>query len=207
MEKIARVVGGAVAAAGLLLWASTAGASIMTLDFPTDLQGTTGKNAIADGFRISPTCHFDTSVAGSPGIAWDRSGCLAPGSGNQQYLGPTVPLPVGSGLYIDDASHAFSLVSLDHIGFSFFAESSKGGIVQVGPSGQPSVFDFSGAAWQDIQWVLFYYNDPGAPFAGFDQMIVAVPEPQTLGIFAAGLALLLSVAGLRRARSAATAPL
>jgi hypothetical protein len=51
-------------------------------------------------------------------------------------------------------------------------------------------FDFIGPQWLDIQWVTFFYGDPGAPVAGFNQLVVLVPAPSTLGLLGLGVLVL-----------------
>ncbi|HYM04619.1 MAG TPA: hypothetical protein VET85_16830 [Stellaceae bacterium] len=197
-----------VAIAGVILWPAIATAGLITINLPADIVGASPggnfHNATADGFRISPSCHFDEIVLSlaTPGIGWDRSGCLGPGTGNPDYLGPPVPI-VGSGLYVDDNGTPFDLLSIERIGQPFFAESSTGATETISAASPlPSEFDFTGSGWSGISWVLFFYDDPGAPAAGFDQMVVDVAEPPAIAVFGVGLLLLGCALGrpLRRLR-------
>jgi len=181
-------------------------AGIVAINFPGDLADQTCHiscfNTTADGFRISPSRHYDTFVlqgpTSAPGIGWDSE----PGGGSKpNYLGPPFPPPftsfVGSGLYIDHNGSSFGLLSLESLGQSFLAESSNGAIVTIpnNPSQFPNPtpplhFDFVGPEWRDIQWVLFFYGDVGEPTAGFNQLAASVPGPPTFGLFGLGILLL-----------------
>src|SRR5215470_827333 len=146
-----------VTVALVLLWSSYVGAGVLTIDFPADLANypacrTICRNTTADGFRISPSAHYDTVVFtplgeppqfNVPGIGWD--GTFGP---NPDYLGPPVHI-AQQALYVDLDGLPFSLLSLESLGEPFDAESSNNVIVHVpGPSFPPLPapihFDFVG---------------------------------------------------------------
>src|SRR5262249_2438913 len=113
---------------------------------------------------------------------------------NPSYLGPSKAS--GGVLYIDDAGLPFSLLSLESLGEQMFATSSKGGIVTIPgprfpPLPPPLHFDFVGAEWQDIEWVVFSWGDNGIPIVGFSQLVTSVPGPPTLGLLGFGMILIL----------------
>ena len=166
-------------------------AGVITINFPTDLadpRHLTFHNTTAKGFRISPGCHYDISVAVDtttlPGIGWDRSGCP-----------PNNPESLGGELYVDDNGSPFTLLSVNSLGESLMVQSSKGGVATV-PINFPITpgvhFDFIGPAWQDIQWVKFFYGQGGAPSGGFNQLVVLVPvpAPSTFGLLGLGVLIL-----------------
>jgi len=181
----------ALIAAFVTMWYSPATAGVLTINFPTDLADPgfeVKHNTTAQGFRISPSCHYDSGLSnGLSGIGWDRAGCPP---FNLEYLGHPGTLP---GLSIDDNGSPFTLLSVDSLGESLLVQSSKGGVATV-PANFPITpavhFEFAGPAWQDIQWVVFFYGDAGAPSGGFNQLVVIVPTPSTLGLFGLGALIL-----------------
>lgn len=201
-----------------MAWSTAASAGLVTVNFPGDVvAGTTPfsgpsfsssfNNATASGLRLSPSCEFDLG-AGPAGLSWDRSGCVGSQPNvfgftglNPNYLGSSV---VGaSSLYVDHGGADFSLVSADLVSAGadgFEVISSKGGVFLVPKSGPaPEEFDFVGPGWDDIKWLIFGYDDVGAPQAGFDQLVVDMPEPLGGGLLGGALVLLLM---LRRRISA-----
>jgi hypothetical protein len=202
---------GLVTMALVFTWFSFASAGgIVTLDFPADLVDTCvpicSRNATADGFRISAETHYDRVVTFGctvdgcpPGIGWDRDG-----DRNSEYLGSSVPLPPpGSfpfppffppiALYVDHDGRPFGLLSLDSLGGTIVAESSRGGLATIPrlqPPFTPLHFDFVGPEWRDLQWVAFFSDPPGAPTSGFSQLVTLVPGPPTLGLLGLGVLIL-----------------
>src|SRR5262245_61986281 len=131
-----------VTAALVIIWSSYVSAGIVTINFPTDLASpcTEGcvHNTTADGFRISPSDHYDASVVGVASPCPPATSCPVPGIGwdfqhtpNPDYLGPPLgPPPIFfAALYIDHNGLSFSLLSLESLGNGLRAESSRGGIV------------------------------------------------------------------------------
>jgi hypothetical protein len=193
------------ALAGTLLVPMAASAGIVTLDFPTAVGagGTTGHdNVVADGFRISPSAEYTLVASGGGGsiidhgIGWDSDG-----PSNPHFLGS--PKPDVAALFVDAGGANFNLLGATFIaqGFddAFTVSSSKGGMFDV-PVGLVGTFDASfasGPEWTDISWLAFSYDDPGAPTAGLDQLVLAVDEPGTLAVFAIAL-VILCYAGRRR---------
>jgi len=175
-------------------------AGVITIHFPSDLASPCldyCRNTTADGFRISPNWHYDTVVIQNtpqmfvPGIGWDSE----PGGGmNPDYLGkPFPPFSSIASVYVDYNGIPFNLLSLESLGEAFSAESSKGAIVSIPDNHNPPSalhFDFVGPEWRDIQWVLFFYGNPGLPVAGFDQLVTSVPGPPTVGLFGLGVLIL-----------------
>jgi hypothetical protein len=102
---------------------------------------------------------------------------------------PRVPI-TESGLYIDHNGTNFSLLSIDVIGRSFTALTSHGDTIDLTLPGPDQVIDLSlsGPEWTDLQWVMFYYGDPGLPAAGFDQLVAYIPEPPSFGMFGISIA-------------------
>lgn len=195
---------GVIATTLVTMWSGYVYAGVITIHFPTDLADTSAPvfhNSTADGFRISPRCHYDTTVQegsahGVPGIGWDSSGCGSFPSGfNPAYLGPPSN-PIG--LYIDDNGLPFGLLSVETFGESYRALSSKGGMVNI-PSNfalppnfnppPPLHVDFTGPQWRDILWVVFT-GDSGSPSHGFNQLVAFVPAPSTFALLGLGVLVL-----------------
>lgn len=190
---------------GAILWPMAASAGVITINFPADVVPSTmtsGANATADGFRISPSSEYTLVPAGgappgiiSQGIGWDSDG-----PANPNYLGGSKPSLAS--LFIDDGGTPFSLLGVTFIATllddNFTMTSSKGGVFDVPAhlGGTLSVsFGGDPPLWTDISWLTFSYFDAGAPTAGLEQLVVAVDEPQSLAMIAISLLLLL---GLRR---------
>ena len=189
VPRILSVFVSVVATAHVIMWSGYASAGVLAINFPGDLADPgfeVKHNSTAKGFRISPGCHYDSSVltvnsTPAPGIGWDRGGCP-----------PFNSESLGGQLYVDDNGLLFGLLSLESIGQSFVAQSSKGGMVTIPNNLNPAAalhFDFIGPQWLDIQWVTFFYGDPGAPVAGFSQLVVLVPAPSTLGMLGLGVSI------------------
>jgi hypothetical protein len=188
---------------GALLWSPAARAGLVTINFPQDVVPSTvfsGNNATAGGFRISPSSEYALIAAGGPsiiphGIGWDSGG-----PANPSYLGP-VKVSTAS-LYVDHGGTPFSLQSIEFVSSgldsAFQVLSSKGGIYLVPHMFGAADVSFAGSPslWTDIDWLIFGYFDAGVPSAGIDQLVVSVDEPETLTLFALGLAALAMV--LRR---------
>lgn len=188
---------------GTLLVPEMTRAGIVTLDFPDAIgpSGTTSQhNAVADGFRISPSAEYTLVSSGGGsiidhGIGWDSDG-----PANGLYLG--TPQPDTASLYVDAAGAHFSLLSAIFTaqGFdeAFTVTSSRGGIfdVPLGLVGSDPESFAGGPKWTDITWLTFSYDDPGAPTAGLERLVLAVDEPGTLALFMLSLVI---VGGLRRA--------
>ena len=170
-----------------LLSISDASAEVLTLNFPDDLSPPpnaccNNSNAIAQGFRISPSVHYGTVIGPSaqqlPGIGWDSAGYA-----NPDYLGASTGLGFGgkAALYVDHQRTKFSFLEGDFSISSNFetleAVSSNGGLfVFPGTGSRFTQFSFSGPQWTDIKWLVFAYVsfDPGFPIDGFDQLVVQV---------------------------------
>jgi len=82
--RVLSVFVSSVATAFVTMWSGYVDAGVLTINFPTDLADNSPlpvfHNSTADGFRISPRCHFDNvvNVGGLnplPGIGWDSAGC------------------------------------------------------------------------------------------------------------------------------------
>ena len=184
----------------VIMWSSYATAGVITVHFPTDLADNAPfvfHNSTADGFRISPRCHYDnvinpTGVDAIPGIGWDSAGCGSFPSGfNPAYLGPSTN-PIG--LYVDHNGSPFGLLSIGTLGEFYSALSSKGGLVAI-PSNlttTPIHIDFSGLEWREVSWVLFT-GDSGVPNRGLTQLIALVPEPSTFILFGLGALVALAI--------------
>lgn len=154
-------------------------------------------NYLRDGFRLSPSCHYDLvapggdhqGFAGSQWMGFDGSTCGY--NFNSNYLRPAGPLGYGAGpeIWMDYSGRPFSLESIFLNSTAVTIHSSKGGVYRlpvdlIGPR----VVSFSGGDWQGIQWILFEQwggADAGAP-QGFDQMVLRVPEPGTAALLALG---------------------
>ena len=188
---------------GALLSPAIAQAGVMTIDFPQDVAPSTtvnNGNAVADGFRISPSSEYTLVTGGAgfgvidQGIGWDSDGPL-----NQHYLGANA---MNASLFVDDSGTPFSLLNVTFVAAilddKFTMTSSKGGVFDV-PKHLDGTFSASFSAdpslWTDISWLTFSYDDAGAPTAGLDQLVLSVDEPQTLALLGFGFLLLL---GLQR---------
>jgi hypothetical protein len=190
---------GAITTAIVIMWSASVSAGILTLHFPDDLADPTcdlgcNHNTTADGFRISPANFYQTTVVCCgflvvPALSWDDSP-----QPNPDYLGP--PPNPGIGIYMDHDGLPFDLLSIETLNGPLFAESSKGGLaITPVPPFVPGMvptgrFDFVGPEWSNIQWVRFSYGAPAIPIAGFDELVVFVPGPPTLGLFGLGILLL-----------------
>jgi len=125
-----------VTAALVIIWSSYVSAGIVTINFPTDLASPCTidcLNTTADGFRISPSDHYDAVVVGVASPCPPATTCPVPGIGwdfshtpNPDYLGPPLgPPPIFfAALYIDHNGLPFSLLSLESLGDGLRAESS-----------------------------------------------------------------------------------
>jgi hypothetical protein len=166
---------------------------------PPPLGPSVSDNLVVDDFRFSPNCHYDRGASLSPGIGWDNAGC---GGGNQpNYLGP-LPPPSNTALYVDYSGDLFYFVSVRTLGGGSQSEpytvvSSNGGHETLGPAGD---YFFSGPEWSNVEWIMFYYGDHGAPSAGFDQIVFIVPEPSALATLAPYVGAMLSLVSLRGRR-------
>jgi len=198
---------GAITTAIVIMWSASVSAGILTLHFPDVLADQCplgcNHNTTADGFRISPANFYQTNLVCCgflvvPALSWDDSP-----QPNPDYLGP--PPPPHFSLYMHHDGLPFDLLSIESFGTALLAESSKGGLAII--PGSPFVpgmavpvhFDFVGPEWSNIQWVRFCYNGtnsptepcaPAIPLGGFDELVVFVPGPPTLGLFGLGILIL-----------------
>lgn len=188
----------ALAMAGAVICASTAKADIIAVNFPTDVTPGTAvsdQNAMADGFRISPSAEYSLVQSGGPGIISSGLGWDSDGAANTSYLGP---LKVSTAsLYVDHGGAAFTLTSAVFVSSglddNFEVMSSKGGVYDIPQMAGDLSVDFTGALWTNIDWLVFGYFDAGVPAAGLQQLVFSVEEPATLAVFGLGLLTLLVI--------------
>lgn len=195
-------------------------ASILTLDFDDLTPGGYRSNIDYRGFRFSPNCHIDIVPNGPPSsfnntqwLGFDSNTCGR--EFNADFLGPETyrfgaapeRFP-GSAVWVDYHSQPFSLLSLYVNSRNWALESSNGGFFKAPFELNPPdrVFEFNGPEWSNVEWLLFYMGDLGAP-NGFDQMIVRVrnvSEPDSMTLWV--LAFLACIVGWRRVRSSGFEP-
>jgi hypothetical protein len=174
-------------AAALLLAASTAQASVITVQFES-LPISTTDNYTELGFRFSPNCHMHGMMEGlttGVGIGFDQSNCGPTGEFNPNFLGPaehqvtsSTPHFPGAYLYIDRAGQAFDLLGFDLVlpGWSMTASNGSFWHMYDDPA------TASGPDWTGIEWLLLS-TEAGAP-VGFDNLTALVPS-ESASAFAA----------------------
>lgn len=171
---------------------SCASAGIVKVTFDT-VSGASGSpyfgNFTSSGFTFSPSCHVDfDSLYGSRAIGWDSSGCDGGvrGKDNRDYLGTRPVSYLSSYVYVDSDGHPFSFLSYDHHGHPVSIFSSKGGFYNqehCSFSDQDcsgfNTYLMDGPDWIGVKWIIFGYNDPGAPAALIDNLVFRVSSPGT----------------------------
>ena len=188
---------GALFALFILNPAGPASAHIVVLDFDQGPGGATA-NYLENGFRVSPNYHYDILDEGVGGTkrGFNESfyiGTDGNSGWNPDFLGPAEYQATGGGvavLWIDAGGEPFSLLDLwDPSSTTWRIESSGGGVYSDSDP-TPGTVLFSGAEWQNIEWLLWRYEflDPGIPIAGLDHMRFLVAEPATLALLGLGFA-------------------
>ena len=180
-------------AAALAALAASASAEVITVEFNGISGGTNVTNYVEDGFRFSPSCHYDTvsTAPNSPAMGWDRAGCDIASTRNMNYLGAGIAAPQFSGVFVDRAGEPFSLLSVFLDRFTVLVFSSNGGFFRPPiATGEAAAFAFSGPEWTDVSWLLFSASiNLGGPQAHIDDVTFDVkraPEPGTLALLALG---------------------
>jgi hypothetical protein len=227
-----RIYGLLIAAIAIGIVGSTpvANAGLQTADFTMPAPTSAFDNLTVDGIRFSPryyysiTCGYNnpTPCIGHNGdnfLSWELDPFGFPV--NPNYLGPAAfpgsnPCPAcGALLYVDAGGAAFSLKEIDFL-FSLPGFDSR--VAMVASNG--SSFDaiggtgvlsedvtFSGAAWENITWLVLDQADSGDITNGIDHLVLSVPEPPTLPLFTVGFIVLIigRYIGERRVASARSA--
>jgi hypothetical protein len=167
-------------------------AGVVSLDFEDAFGRVVYNNYFTQGFRFSPNSHYDIG-GGSTGnwLGWDHG---APAivhpyiESNPYWLGPAELSPWTNGnrdvgdswMYIDASGAHFDLLSFDLVAYGLDVFSSNGGVKSVEiNSTSPLPVSFSGDEWEGLTWLLVRAGSPGVP-AGFDNLVMRVPEPGSL---------------------------
>jgi hypothetical protein len=161
-------------------------------------------NFSTEHFVFSPGCHFDweTNSGGVPSplghwLGFDMGGCYDPSSGgphigyNTNYLGPGGPALAQGKMFVQHefgqqfTLESFVFVSIVTAEGGLEVRSSKGGFFSTGfPGSDLTQYNFSGAAWTDVDWLEFTALSSGIP-VGFDNLALsgnAIPEPNALAL-------------------------
>jgi hypothetical protein len=181
----------------------SASANLVTVTFDGMPAASSSNDFSTDGVTFSPSCHYDRQahVNGRPDLTTNWLGfdpgasCTGAGQ-NAAYLGAGKAGNSVANLYValDGGGtfdmKSFNFMSIDPDSFGFTLTSSKGGIGNYSYSGGiGTLYDFSGADWSGLDWLIFSTGFIGAP-VGFDNLTLdvnSVPEPTSTALF--GLAL------------------
>lgn len=160
------------------------------------------------GFRFSPGCTvLRNGLDPWNGPPQQHGDFLAPfitgcdDDGNPNFLGPDQYRPPQSEfgtLYVDRPGEHFSLVSL-LMEFWTGVVSSRGGyfFYELVEEGQvPVPINLSGELWTDLDWIVIL-GGTGEP-RGIDDLVLRIPEPSSIALFAAGALVLVSAIRRRR---------
>jgi hypothetical protein len=208
--------------AAMILAASSQAASVTVNFDDASLGGPqtgVGSNYESQGFRFSPCTNYGIVSSSNMGLWTSWSGFrgyedsqffafqAGNGPGNPEYLGSapgcTVPRgTVGTNLYIDRGGATFSLHSLYVILGGFNVTSSRGGSQGLfgRPPGGEYLATFSGAQWENLEWVSISIGVDVPLMIDQISFGVAVPEPDSSVALGLVFASIFGLASSRRRR-------